>query len=252
MQMLAKAQNSYIQSKTSDLTSLIEQPKPIGNWPNDYHLNTSTYVKPEAIRMLPSTNITSPTSSTSSKSQETLTNSNSTKSSQQQQHINPIIQRLLSFDLNTTPTTSSTTIISTSNQTDVSFNENNSNSELISLDLKRKLNIIKLPNDEAVAQQHKVNLFSPIKNLMTVKDFEANLLANENNVKSSISTISDNYVNVEAQLLNNLCQTKPVFYLDQQVVRPNKLLLNDGSEGMHGKYKQQELFSNVSILLFDF
>jgi hypothetical protein len=118
MQMLAKAQNSYVQSKTTDLT---DQPKPIG-----YHLNSNTCLKPEAIRIQP----TSP------------------KSSQQQQQepiktINPIIQRLLSYDpINTASTTTITPSASTSTLAhDSSFNIENNN-ELLSLDVKRKLNII--------------------------------------------------------------------------------------------------------------
>ena len=246
MQMLAKAQNSYIQSKT---TSETDQPKPIGNWPNDYHLNSNTYVKPEAIRIQPTTantTIVSPTSSTSSKSQETLTNSQS--KSQLNQSINPIIQRLLS-----TPTTSaSTTIIS--NQNETSFNDT-SNNELLSLDLKRKLNIIKHTDSDNAAilmtpnnlTTVKSNLFSPAKNLMTVKDFEENLLANE--VIKSSSILNEN-ITSEAQLLSKLNQsTKPqtMFYLEHNQ-RPNKLAVNEINDNTQKTIKLKQEFKLSTIL----
>ena len=210
MQMLAKAQNSYVQTK-----DLADQPKPIG-----YQLNSNTYLKPEAIRIQPTT---------SPKSQEPL---QLTKSQSHHQPINPIIQRLLSYDPNSTLTSSaSTTLVNTSQTNDSSFNSENNN-ELLSLEIKRKLNIIKLPNDDnQTTPNQKLNIFSPLnnnnnnnKNLMTVKDFEANILG------------ADNYNNLNESVANNNKPAVPpqqhqMFYLEQSTTyRPTKLkLLNENS-----------------------
>ena len=237
--MLAKAQNNYLQSKTSE-NDLSGQPKPIGNWPSDYHINSNTYVKPEAIRIQPTLEATNNPSSTSpSKYQENSINSSLVKSQSQQQSINPIIQRLLSFDPNTTPNSSaSTTMIG-----DISFSNENNN-ELLSLELKRKLNIIKLPNEETTLmtpnallnQQKSSVVFTPqnsTKNLMTVKDFEANLLANESmSTKPSSSVFvfnNDNNGNDASNLTKP--HQQPVFYLESNQIRPNKLqLINENSD----------------------
>ncbi len=212
MQMLAKAQNSYVQSKTSDIT---DQPKPIG-----YHLNSNTYLKPEAIRIQPTSPKSSQQEQQSTKSQPT---------------INPIIQRLLSYDpINTTTTTTITPSASTSTLAqDNSFNIENNN-ELLSLEIKRKLNIIKLPSDDnhnTTPHQKSINnIFSPsnsTKHLMTVKDFEANILGTESN---------DQPPSINKHQM---------FYLEQTTThRPTKLqLFNENSKLKHISS------SNVIIIL---
>lgn len=212
MQMLAKAQNSYVQSKTSDIT---DQPKPIG-----YHLNSNTCLKPEAIRIQP----TSPKSSQQQEQQ-------STKS----QPINPIIQRLLSYDpINTTtitPSASTSTLAQ-----DNSFNIENNN-ELLSLEIKRKLNIIKLPSDDATTttphQKSINNIFSPsnsTKHLMTVKDFEANILRTESN---------DQPPSVNKHQM---------FYLEQSTTthRPTKLQLFNENSNVSSKLKHMSSSNSES------
>jgi hypothetical protein len=212
MQMLAKAQNSYVQSKTSDVT---DQPKPIG-----YHLNSNTYLKPEAIRIQP----TSPKSSQQQEQQPTKS-----------QPINPIIQRLLSYDpINTTTTTTITPSASTSTLAqDNSFNIENNN-ELLSLEIKRKLNIIKLPSDDNAAPHQKSinNIFSPsnsTKHLMTVKDFEANILGTESN---------DQPPSVNKHQM---------FYLEQTTThRPTKLQLFNENSNVSSKLKH---ISSSNVIL---
>lgn len=167
MLLLSKAQNTYHLKQQDDNQQL---PKQIANWPNDY----DNMVKPAPIRVQTTTNAPLDTSSSSCTS-----NTSELKPQQQQTNqVNPILKRLLSNENNNTQPIGI-------NDTSSSINAH----ELISLDLKRKLNILK---DDSSQKNHNqvsnnsgfnINILNMngngtngTKNLITVKDFEENLL----------------------------------------------------------------------------
>jgi hypothetical protein len=151
MQMLNKAHEQFsqthkpapqIEQPTSHSTpggnNNITEPKPISQWPHNLLLNSDQMVKPEPIRSSEAT----------------------------AKPVNPIMQLLLN-------TMSKPTDVNTS-----STSSNNNNSDLMSMDLKRKLNIQPTSSTQLIVSSPIVNGNSTqmLKGPISVADFEENLL----------------------------------------------------------------------------
>lgn len=179
IEILNKAQSSY-QLKATDQTkndqSYLEQPKPIIGWPNDYVLDKNNYLKPEPIRVGPTIAKAAESNqdddaSNSNNRQDQCVGSESSNSSNKKLSL---FQRLVSAS-----------------------EKNETSCDLLSLDLKKKLNIMKVPqtfqDDISLSSMTQVNsteskngtffntnslneVNSDNRKLMTVKDFEENLL----------------------------------------------------------------------------
>ncbi len=270
IQMLAKAQNQYIKSMNeTEKPSNVETPKQIGHWPVDYNINSNTYIKPEPIRLM--TNVST------TEVQQSQDVSPNNKSDSQKTQINPILQRLLSFPNETVNDLSNT----------ITANPNTAvTSEMLSLDLKRKLNILNgneastsLTNGTSMSTS---NGTGKAKNLITVKDFEENLL-NESSQQQLNTMVLKNSNTCEQQPSGLMSTTKtthqnhnhkaiddhlsakqPVFYLDNGYVQQRQqthLLLNDYNEPGNNiltplssndrKYYKQ-FSSNVIYLIFKY
>jgi len=178
--ILNKAHSSYQtkvpdQSK-SDQSYISEQPKNIIGWPNDYLLDKNNYLKPEPIRIGTSitklTDLNQDTDANNSSHADKFSTNESNNSSNKKLSL---FQRLVSAS-----------------------EKNEPSCDLLSLDLKKKLNILKIPQSFQDAEKYdtkltQVNSFDtrnePYLNatshselhsenpkLMTVKDFEENLL----------------------------------------------------------------------------
>jgi hypothetical protein len=226
IQMLAKAQNHYVKSINESEKTNAETPKQIGHWPIDYNINSNVYIKPEPIRLTGHT-------AEAQNSQEVSPNKPSENPKTQ---LNPIIQRLLTFPNEMAneaiPNGNTSTAITTS--------------EMLSLDLKRKLNILNGSDTASMSSSSNpnpppaTNGIDKAKNLITVKDFEENLLneSSQQNINSLLK--SSTSASMGAAITNkpvdeqNKKQTNMghMFYLDSAYgqQRQNQLSLNDFGE----------------------